>query len=242
MAKPKEYQASMAKIRFELKKLLRFGDISKFNNFVLKDGTQITTPADDIAEGVEVYQLDDQGNQTTLDDGDYVLNDGRTFTIKDNLVTTITVAEGDGTDVESDGDGEVDSVETSKEKMNTDGLPEGHDGKHQDPKDAPAMDDQATGDISSRVEALEKQVAELINLINQLGSASNQANEQIMQTVKTGFSKLGYKPAEKSIKSQKAEFSNYEESSKESVSNDALARLRAIRKEIQSKNNRTRLI
>lgn len=229
----------MTNIRLNLKKLLRF--TSNFNNFILSDGTQVTTSSSDIEEGAEVYQVDDQGNQTPLDNGDYVLQDGRTFTVQDNKVTVIALPEEDGTDVET-GDVETDDVE-----MGADGLPAGHDGKPQDSKDKPEIDEQADGDMSSRLEALEAQVAELMNIINQLAPATNEANEQIMSTVQkmeSAMGKYGYKPAEKSIKSnKKPEFQSYNAVDKKTIeSNDAVDRLRAIRKDISARKNINRII
>lgn len=51
----------------------------------LEDGTKVYTPAPEMAEGVEVYTMDSEGNHTTpVADGEYKLANG----------TTIVVAEG----------------------------------------------------------------------------------------------------------------------------------------------------
>lgn len=222
---------AIKQIRLNLKKLLSFTSEDKFGSFTLMDGTNITISSNDIEIGTEVYQLDDQGNQTPLDNGDYVLQDGRTFTVTDNKITDISGPEEDGTDVDS-GDGETDSVETSKQKLDANGLPEGHTGEQKE-GDKPEVDDQKEGDMSSRLEDLEKQVAELMNIINKMGDSQNDLNEQMMGKLK----KFGSEPATKSIKSAKNTFSVYDkEKSKEMFSEDATIRLLQMTK-LKKQNN-----
>lgn len=219
-----------------LKKLMSFTK-QKFNNFKLTDGTQITTSADDIAVGVELYQIDDLGNQTPLDNGDYVLEDGRTFTIKDNKIVEIAEAAMDGTDVETGGD-ETDAVETSKQKMDS-GLPEGHDKANV--KDAPEADTQKAGDVSDRVENLEKQVAEILNLLGQMGPAQNEANEQMMTKInkfESNLKLISSEPGDEPIKTQKKGYEVYSKKNiKAKDSDEALERLRKITKEMRDNSN-----
>jgi len=192
-------------IKNNLKRLFTFTDDQKFNNFTLTDGTNITTSAADIEVGAEVYMLDEQGNQTPLDNGDYVLNDGRTFTIQDNVVTEVKGPEEDGTDVES-GDSDTDSVETSKQNMDANGLPEGHD-KPAD-GEVPADDSQVDGDLAQRVSDLEKQLAEVLNILNKIGDSQNDINEQMMSAQKS-LRQIGGEPGDKPVKSVKRGYEVY---------------------------------
>lgn len=185
---------SIREIKENLKKLLHFSTEQKFNNFTLTDGTNITTTSTDIEIGAEVYMLDEQGNQTPLDNGDYVLQDGRTFTIADNVVTDIKAPEGDGQKPEQTGDSTTDAPKQEapvKEAMDANGLPEGHDPSVEG--ETPA-EESSEGDLSARVADLEKQLAEVLNILSKMGDSQNDLNEQMMSAIKTFGSEPGDKP------------------------------------------------
>lgn len=193
-------------IKNTLKHLLKFED-QAFNNFTLEDGvTNITTSAKDIIIGAEVYMIDEQGNQTPLDNGDYVLQDGRCFTIADNLVTDIKGPESDGTDVET-GDNETDAVETSKQELDANGLPDGHDPSTEQ-TDVPKEGEEVAGDLGQRVEDLEKQLAEVLNILNKLGDGHNDLNEQMM-SAKRQLRQFGAEPGDQPVKSGKRGYEVY---------------------------------
>lgn len=171
---------AIKELQLTFKKLLKFADEIKFNSLVLSDGTQITIKGDDIAVGVEVMQLDDQGNQTPLNPGTYVLQDGRNFTVDEtNKITEIGAPDDSGDEASSGSD--TDNVETKK--MDTDGLPSAHDG---DPKTGEDVqpDTAVDGDMNSRMEDLEKQMAEVVNFLQQLQNSQQEVNEQMMHKIK----------------------------------------------------------
>lgn len=58
-----------------------------------KDGVVIWSPADSIAEGVEVYNVSETGEQTAVADGDYTLEDGSVITVASGKVTVIVASE-----------------------------------------------------------------------------------------------------------------------------------------------------
>ena len=81
-----ELNASIKAVKESLKRMFT---TQKFSDFVLSDGTKITTAANDLEIGAEIYAVDEMGNQTPLDNGSYVLNDGRTIEVEGNMVKTI---------------------------------------------------------------------------------------------------------------------------------------------------------
>lgn len=182
----------LIKIKENLKSLMKFsGELKEFSNYDLTDGTKITSPADDLEVGSEVYALDDKGNQTPLNDGDYVLNDGRTITVKGNLIESIA---GESPDTEDD---QVDeSVEAKKVELE-EGLPEGHEAEAKDAN---------TNDLAGAVADLQKQVEDILNILSQMGDAQKGVNEQMMSRVEKFASENGGKP----IKNRKKEASGYD--------------------------------
>ena len=151
--------------------------------------------------------LDDLGNQTPCDNGDYVLQDGRTFTVTDGKISDIKQTEA-GEEKPESGDTTTEKPET----MASDGLPEGHTGDQVE-GDQPSKDEQMDGEIGSRVEALEKSVAEILNILSKMGDSQNELNEQMMASIK----KFGAEPGDEPIKSVKKGFDMY--ASKKAVQN-----------------------
>jgi hypothetical protein len=219
---------AIKEIRSNLKKLLSFtSDEKVFNNMTLTDGTVITISTADLEIGAEVYMLDDQGNQTPLDNGDYVLQDGRTFSVEDNQITVIEGPESDGTDVET-GDGETDSVETSKQEMDANGLPEGQG------EAASGGDVDPQADLAQRVADLEKTIAEVLNILNKMGDSQNDLNQQMMSKI----SEVAGEPGDKPVKSIKRGYEVYNKdkaTSKRKVDNSV--EMIEFMKQIKTKNN-----
>lgn len=217
-----------------LKRLLRFTEEKKFNNFTLTDGTNITISSPDLEIGAEVYMIDELGNQTPLDNGDYVLQDGRTFTVADNCITDIKSPEGDGTDVESKGDTTTDAVEAEKQEMDANGLPEGHDKKEEEVKEGEEVVEDADKDMSKRLEDLEKAVAEIMNLLNKMGDTQNDVNEQMMSKIES----FGSEPGDKPVRTQKRGYETYDKDvarSKKKVENSL--EMIQMMKQIQKSRN-----
>lgn len=184
-------------IRESLKSLLRFSNEiteKKFGTLELTDGTKITTMGQDIEVGAEVYQLDDMGNQTPLSDGDYVLNDGRTFTVSGNVVEAIM--DGDGVDPENPTETPTD---VNQEKMDSN-LPAGHD------QAAAGQDQPDSMQIQHRLDDLEKAIEDIKSLLEKLTTVQNGVNEQMMSKIETFAKEPGAKP----IKSIKKESFSYD--------------------------------
>ena len=60
---------------------------------MLENGQEIQTSAEAFAEGVDVFVVNDEGEQIPLPDGDYTLEDGTTFTVAEGIVSAMGAAE-----------------------------------------------------------------------------------------------------------------------------------------------------
>jgi len=156
----------------------RFDNFKKaFNKFLFdasttqlttKDNKKLIVMGDDLAEGVEIYELADDNTQKPLNDGDYELQDGRKFTVANNMVKSITAPE-------PAKEGDETPVENAKVKL-ADGMPDG-----QENGATPAA-----GDIEARLSALEQEVAELMNAM----SGSMEAQKKTMSKLNETFAKV----------------------------------------------------
>ena len=201
-------------IKIGLKKL--FGAETKaFSDFVLTDGTKITTAAKDLEVGAEIYMLDDQGNQTPLDDGEYVINDGRTITVAANVITEIEGPDATATETPV---AEAKPGDVKQEKME-DGL-----------ADTPSDE----GDLASRVSDLENQMEQIIEMLKTLTDGTQTANEQMMSKINI----LSGEPGDTPIKTGKKGFETYDKKKiNERKSSQMMEELREYI-EIKNKSNR----
>jgi uncharacterized protein YukE len=228
----------MSNIKLELKKLLTFAK-EKFNNYTLSDGTNITCDKDNIEIGAQVHQIDDNGNQTTLDDGEYSIKDGITFTIKDGVVETVAGADKTQADVESPSepnDATAAPQEQSKTKMTDDGQPEGQvegDGE-------PDGDGAEPQDMEARLSDLEAKIEEIMNVLSQTTNKQNSVNEQMMGKLEKTFSKINKieDPTSEAIVERTSGFDEYIPGKFSSeTSNEALADLRKTMRELNRFSN-----
>jgi len=187
---------TLKKIKENLKSLMKFSNELKeegFGNFDLTDGTKITSPSADLEIGSEVYAIDDQGNQTPLDDGEYVLTDGRTITLKGNKIENISSGDDEMPEDDGDGDGDGDG----EQEMSDTGMP--------DDQQAEAGD-KAHNDIAARLSDLEKQIENILNILNKLGQSQGEVNEQMMNKINFLSNENGDKP----IKTRKRASNTYD--------------------------------
>lgn len=212
-----------------VKRIMKFADESKFNNFTLTDGTQITIKGNDLSVGVEAYLLDDNQNQMPLDpDTEYVLQDGRCFKVDgNNKIVEVTEPEDSEDDTES-GDSETDNIETSKKKMDADGLPAGHGENGTGDEIKPEA--KGDSDLATRVGALEKQLEDIINFLQKLNDSQQEVNEQMMHKIKRMGSDSGV--VERAEKKSPKGFQSYnsaevEKYSKEETTDSILSLMRS---------------
>ena len=82
----------------------------------LMDGTMIYSPAAELAEGVEIFVMDADGNPTPLADGEYTLDNGKKIVVASGLIASIEEVEAEEPSVEIEVEQEV--AETySKEQV-----------------------------------------------------------------------------------------------------------------------------
>jgi hypothetical protein len=194
-------------IKESLKKL--FATDVKFSDFVLTDGKKITSTATDLAIGVEVYAVDELGNQTPLDNGDFVLQDGRTITVVDNAITTIS--------------GEM-STEAESPVSNADVEQEMNDGMIESPSEE--------GDMAQRVADLEAQLVEVLNLLKQMSEAQMKSQDQMMSKIKT----IASEPGDEKVKVSKVGYNEY--STKNVNAKRNMSEIEELRSLIANKNKR----
>jgi len=65
----------------------------KMASAMLENGQEIQTTAEAFAEGVDVFVVNDEGEQIPLPDGDYTLEDGTMFTVAEGVVAAMGAAE-----------------------------------------------------------------------------------------------------------------------------------------------------
>ena len=212
---------ALKNIRESLKSLLKFSNEiteNKFATLALTDGTKITTQSGDIEVGAEVYAVDELGNQTPLNDGDYVLTDGRTFTVKLNIVEAIV--DGDGVDPENQTESGAEQI--VQEKMDSN-LPEGHEAAVADGSGNPQPDHSG---IENRVADLEKQIEDIKAILDKMSSIQNDVNQQMMSKME----QFASEPGAPSIKSIKKEAYSYDKANaKKEVLGDLLDTFKQVK-------------
>lgn len=177
-----------------------FSTEKKFSDFVLTDGTKITTTGTDLIEGEEVYMLDDQGNQTPLDNGDYVVNDGRTITVENNMIKAIALSEDGKEDETPVADANTGNTVTN-EKME-DGM-----------ADAPSED----GDLASRLTDVENHIEEILNMIKQLMDGHKSSEEQMMSRIND----IADEPGDAPIRTSKKGYEVFDKKSMKAKASEA---------------------
>ena len=171
-------------IKESLKKLFSSED-NKFSDYVLTDGTKITCTSEELEIGSECYAVDELGNQTPLDNGDYVLNDGRTITIVDNKVTAMAGE----TSTEDESPVSDASPMEAEQKM--------EDGMATEPSDE--------SNLAQRVTDLEAQLEEVLTLMKKMSEAQSTTTEEMMSKI----SKFSDEPGDEPVKSTKKGFEEY---------------------------------
>jgi preprotein translocase subunit YajC len=66
----------------------------------LMDGTMIYSPAAELAEGVEIFVMDADGNPTPLADGEYTMDNGKKIVVASGLIASIEEVEAEEPSIE----------------------------------------------------------------------------------------------------------------------------------------------
>jgi hypothetical protein len=167
-------------IKDTLKKMMAFTKALKFDDLKVQDGSTLSVEKGaDVEVGTAIFKQDDQGNTVPCEDGDYVLEDGRTITVASGKISAIAEAPEDGDD----------SEESPVADANTQ---EAMDATAPVATDPDAADD---ADLGTRVGALEQQIAQILEILQGMSNMQEQAMSKINE--------FAASPAEPSIKEKK---------------------------------------
>jgi hypothetical protein len=168
---------AILKIKDQLKKLMAFSaeaempatEEVKCESVKLKDGSEIMIPTgSNIEPGVEVYMVDDAGNQTPCEDGSYELENGQTITVSGGMIDGVadtTQPEGEQTQ-SPEGDAKMAAATPG---AGAEAAKEG---------ETPAQEE-AENMIGDRVAALEQQIAQILELLQGMSNAQEMAMSKI---------------------------------------------------------------
>lgn len=163
----------IAQIKEQLKGLMKFTieKEQKFLDITTMDGKNLQTPADKIEVNVEIYGVDENGNQIPAENGDYSLEDGTVISVLDGKVVEIATQEEETKEVETPV--EDASVNAAKEDKPADG--------------AVATDPVTTPDanpMEDRMAACEKNIEEILGLLQSMAMSSEETNKKVEEFAK----------------------------------------------------------
>ena len=214
-------------IKETLKRLMKFdtnATLQKFEDLTTKDGTILNIEdGTELAPGVAVFKVDDQGNQTPCEDGTYELEDGRTVVVTAGVVESVSdaVAPEDGAAESPVSDANVQPAAMADAVA----APEVESPAEDAGEPAGEADDLAT-----RVDAIESQIAQILEILQGMSNM----NEQTMAKVQ----EFAASPAEESIKPSRKPVENvYSKLSKTYTTNKTeIDELKALLKKSNNSN------
>lgn len=147
-----------------------------FNDYELEGGGKMTCSSDTLEVGSDVFGINLEGNQYPLDNGDYKLTDGRTVSVEDNKVKSISEA----AMIE-----ESPVTSADLEKVEMEEMPVGEESieiEVEDAEVAPSADE--------RISKLEEVLGKVLMAIDEI----KKANEEMMGSVKKFSEEPGAEP------------------------------------------------
>ena len=143
--------SKLSKIKAELAKLLlKHSAISTDKAVIEYDG-------EELAEGVEVYSTDENGEKVAVADGQYTTEDNKVITVKDGKVESII---------------EVEETVEAEEEEKKDDTNEQKEVVDEQPTDSVNEDETEEEvkleDVNSEIETLKKEIAELYAIVEEL--------------------------------------------------------------------------
>lgn len=186
------------KARVLIKELVQFSSEIKAKKecmgaFDCEDGTKMESPDAELKVGSEVFNVDENGNQTPVEDGEKVLADGSKIVIKDGKVEAITA-------VEEKPQEEVKSpVESEMVEVPEVEVPEVEDPAEEE-KEVEKEDE-----MDLRVSKIEKKIEEILDIVSRIGEKQGKVNEQMLSKLEEFSEENGGEP----IKKTKKEYIDY---------------------------------
>ena len=162
-------------IKAQFKKLMFAGETYTCTtvdgkNLIVIGGTEVAT-------GLEIYEVNSDGTQIPLENGEYKLMDGKTIVVTDNLVSEIKLPEAPQAEVEAPAETTVEMCgETIMEDM----------------PEAPEMPEEDM--MAKRLDALEAQIAEIMNILSGTMEKTNMIEDKTIKMSET-IIKLSAEPA-----------------------------------------------
>lgn len=125
-----------------------------FEKVETEDGTILEiADGDSIATGTAIYKIDESGKQTLVDDGDYILKDGRTITVENQAGVSVITSIADGAGEEGPADENSDAKPTEEA-----------------PVGAAATDVNEPADVETRMTELEANMEKMMEMLSGLMS------------------------------------------------------------------------
>ncbi len=139
----------------------------------------------DIATGLEIYEVNADGTQKPLENGDYKLMDGRSIMITDNVISEVKMPEAP--------EAETEEVELCGNTVMGDMPDEITDIEDEMPEvEDEMMEDK--GLMAKRIEALESQIAEIMNMLSGTMAKTSDIEDKTIKMSET-IIKLSNEPA-----------------------------------------------
>ena len=160
-------------LKLGFKRMLFAGETSQVTT---TDGKTIIAYGEDIMVGCEAYLLNSDNTQSPLENGDYMLQDGRTITVTDNNITEIKEPEAPAA-IESPEINATNLSEYVKEDMPEDNKEE-----------------KLESETEARISALENTVEEMMKMLQDyLNESAEMKQEQVKMSEK--IKKIADQPA-----------------------------------------------
>jgi len=159
--------------------------VEKFEAVKVKDGDQLVEVQGELAPGTQVITSSANGS-ATAPDGQYDLEDGSSFIVKDGVVSEVLSEASNSNDND-----DFDSEDKSDEDM-ADAVPSDDDSKA-DSEDADADDKEAEADAANTagIQALTEKVTELVNAVNAINQAlEGKADKADMSKMAEAFTSI----------------------------------------------------
>lgn len=194
----KEKNEALSKFNNQLKSFItaarQLSTVKLMTEVQTNDGDNLNIDGD-LVIGSSVYSLDENGNNTPTDDGEYTLTNGMVITVTDGKISNIAG------DPESQGDTQSPDAEMDKQKL-ADTAPA--------PTDAPAPSGTDTTDLANDVAQLKEQMAQVIPALQSLLDATNTTNSNMAKEIEQLLNKveqLSKEPAAAPIKNTSVSYS-----------------------------------
>lgn len=153
--------SKLNRIKAELAKLLLAYSAIKTDKAVIE------YQGEELAQGMEVYITDENGEKVAVEDGDYTTEDNKVITVKDGKVDTIVEIEETVEAVEEEviEDETIDKQEEVVEEQPTDTVVE------EQPTEEPTVeteDEVKLEDVNTEIENIHKEINELYKIVDSL--------------------------------------------------------------------------